>query len=134
MKQGAKSKKGSSTVLPAIYSVAEGPGATGIRKISTPWPLIVGKAVFSIFLWWTGNRDSGSSNVPEHLRFAAKYLTNVIFSLGAMGFLISDLAHGGIFPSIGVMLTFENFFTLRYPLKGEARTLGQYQVRGMACW
>lgn len=100
----------------------------GIRKISTPWPIVVGKAAFSVTMYWIGTKDSGSS-LPESVSFGAKYILNVVQSVGAVCFLIDYLAHGGTFPSIGIMLSFENFITLKYPLKAEERTIAGYKVR-----
>ena len=123
--------KGSSNALPAIFSVAQGLGATGIRKIGTPWPIIVGQSLLSVLLFWIGDKPIQSSTVPEPVWFGFKYALNTIRSLGAIVFLVIYIVHGGTFPSIGIMLMFESFMILSYPLKAEERTYTTYKVRGM---
>lgn len=87
----------------------------GIRRIATPWPLIVGKTVFSLGLYFWNLRDSGTSRLPEWLVFAVKYLFNFVPSAGSLCFMVNYLVHGGKVPSYGVIVTLLNFIVLKYP-------------------
>lgn len=119
--------KGSSNALPAVYSISQGSGATGLRKINTPWPFVVGQAIIAVFLFYIGDK-SWRSHGLEPVIFGGKFILLAARCLGAIAFLISDMVHGGTFPSVGMMLIFENFLTLGYPLISEERSSGQYKV------
>jgi hypothetical protein len=99
----------------------------GLRKIYTPWPFVVGQAVLAVFLFYIGDKSWNSRRL-EPVIFGSKFILLVARCLGTVAFLIIDMVHGGTFPSVGMMLIFENFITLSYPLVVEEGRPGQSKV------
>jgi hypothetical protein len=106
-----------SNTTAGIFYVATAPGALGLRRLDTPWPLVVGKAIFSfvLFFFSAHPRDDEPLTTPSTLSFAAKYLLNMAQTVGAVVFLVKYLMHDGKLPSVGVVLALETFTVLRYP-------------------
>jgi hypothetical protein len=102
--------------LPEIYQVAYGPGAVGLELINTPWPFIVGQAVFSIVVYWIGDKPPLKWKL---FWWKAQYAINMVRSLGGMAWLIFDIVHGGTFPSVGAVLMLSGFLVGAYPPEPE---------------